>query len=222
VAIHSLFTVLVLYAGKTECIMAKVDIMGAFIQTPMTGTPVYVRLNRNTAKYVIELFPEWSRYLMKDGVLYTKMLKAMYGCVQASRLWFELLTGVLQDAGYKSAAKDKCIMCKTDNGGTHVNVIYVDDLLILASREEINVLWEILVNEFRWITMEVQDSVSYLGMQINRWDNQFKIEMHHYLEKILQPYAELPMRCTPGIRTVYQVDESAEKLKENPRSVTES
>ncbi len=105
---------------------------------------------------------------------------------------------MLQDAGYKSAAMDECIMCKTDNGGTHIIIIYVDDLLILASREEMNVLREILVNKFRWITMAVEDSVSYLGMQIIRWDNQFEVGMEFFVKRLLDPYSSIPVQSTPG------------------------
>jgi hypothetical protein len=81
VAIHSLFTVMALYAGQVEHQMAKVYIKGAFIQTPMTGAPVYMKISRNVVKYVVELFPDWGRYIMKDGIMYARMLKAMYGCV---------------------------------------------------------------------------------------------------------------------------------------------
>lgn len=155
--------------------MGKVDIKSAFIQTHMTGLPVYVKLIRNMAKYVVELFLEWKEYLTKEGVLYTKMLKVMYCCVQVSRLWFELLTRVLLEAGYKSAAMDECIKCKVDGEGIHIIIIYVDNLLILASGKEMDVLKQQLVQKFQWITMEVKDCISYLGMQISRWDNQFEV-----------------------------------------------
>lgn len=58
--------------------MGKVNIKGAFMQTPMTGPPVFMKLSWNVAKYVVELFPEYQKYLTKDGVLYTRMLKALY------------------------------------------------------------------------------------------------------------------------------------------------
>jgi hypothetical protein len=203
-AIHSLFTVMALFAGKGRE-MAKVDIKGAFIQTPMSGTPVYVRVSKNVSKYVVEMFPEWEKYLTKDGVLYTRMLKAMYGCVQASRLWFELLTGVLRDAGYVSAAMDECVMAKEGN----VITIYVDDLLIFAEKREIEALRALLMDKFQWITMVVENSVSYLGMQIDRWDNQFEVGMDVFVQKLLAPYESLPVRGTPGTRVAYQVDGSS-------------
>ncbi len=87
VAIHSLLTVLAMYAGKTGYKMGKVDVKGAFVQTPMVGEPVYMRINKKVAKYAIQLYPELVAFLQRDGSLITKLLKAMYGCVQASRLW---------------------------------------------------------------------------------------------------------------------------------------
>lgn len=120
--------------------MGKVDIKGAFVRTMMTGLPVYMKLNRNMVKYVVELFPEYKKYLMKDGDLYTKMLKAMYSCIQAHRLWFELLTKVLQEAGYKSAVMEECIMCKVDGDCPRVIKIYVDDVFILAMWKEMDAL----------------------------------------------------------------------------------
>jgi hypothetical protein len=45
----------------------------------------------------------------------------MHGCVQAN--WLELLTKVLQEAQYKHAAMDLCIICRIDGLMTHVIVI---------------------------------------------------------------------------------------------------
>jgi hypothetical protein len=60
----------------------------------------------------------------------------MYGCVQASRLWYEHLTKVLKEAGYQSVAMDECAWRRTDGNKTYVIVIYVDDLLILATKKK--------------------------------------------------------------------------------------
>jgi hypothetical protein len=212
-AIHSLFTVLALYAGKTKYQMGKVDIKGAFVQTPM------MKLSKNVVKYVMEVFPEYQKYVTAEGVLYTRMLKAMYGCVQASRLWFEYLTKVLRAVGYKSASMDECVMCKRDGAWIHVIIIYVDDLLIFATHKEMEILKRLLVQQFKWITMEVKEQVSYLGLQINRWDNQFELEMEFFVKKLLEPYQTLPIRSTPGTRTVYQVDAGSKQLNEAERKI---
>ena len=45
-AMHSLYTKLAMYAGLSGYLMAKVDIKGAFVQTPMEGLDVYMRIHR--------------------------------------------------------------------------------------------------------------------------------------------------------------------------------
>jgi hypothetical protein len=82
VAIHSVFTVLGMAGSKPWQIVVKIDIKGAFLQTPMSGEPVYMKLDPKITKYAIELRPDLKRYVEADGCLYTLMLKAMYGCVQ--------------------------------------------------------------------------------------------------------------------------------------------
>lgn len=44
--------------------------------------------------------------------------------------------------------------------------VYVDNILILASEEEIKGLHRLAVNEFQWVTLEEEKLQSYLGMQI--------------------------------------------------------
>jgi hypothetical protein len=43
---------------------------------------------------IIELFPKYRKCVDKDGCMYTMMNKAMYGCIQASLIWFDLLIEV--------------------------------------------------------------------------------------------------------------------------------
>ncbi len=145
------------------------------------------------------------------------MMKAMYGCVQASRLWYEHLTKVLKEAGYEAAGMDACVWRHVEGRTVHLIVVYVDDLLIFATKREMTNLKQMFIKKFQWITMEVTDKVSYLGMQINRWDNQVEVGMEFFLSKLLEPYETLPVQQTPGTRTVYQVTVQSEKLKEAER-----
>ncbi len=209
-AISSLYTMLALYVRKTEYQIGRVDIKGAIMQMPMNGPPVFMKLSKTVTKYAIDFFLEYKDCLLEDGIMYTRMLKAMYGCVQASWLWFELLTKILQKAGYKLMTMVECIMCHVD----------VNDLLILATQQKkMMALKSMLVQHFKWITMNMKDMVSYLEMQITQWDNQFEVEMAFLIAKLLQPDKALPVWSTPGTRTEYQVDENLEKLKEAEHKV---
>jgi hypothetical protein len=76
-AIHSLFTVVAFYAGLTGYLMSKVDIKGAFVQTPMTGPPIYMCMRRKLAQQVVDLYPNYLPFLQDDGSLLMQILKAM-------------------------------------------------------------------------------------------------------------------------------------------------
>jgi hypothetical protein len=67
--------------------MGKIDVKGAFIQTEMSGTPVYIKCGGNLKKQILGIYPAFSKYVGPDGLLYCKLKKALYGCVQASKLW---------------------------------------------------------------------------------------------------------------------------------------
>jgi hypothetical protein len=69
VAIHSVFTALGLMVSKEWLIVAKIDVKGAFVQTPMEGEPVYMKVDPKITRYVIKLFPDLAEFVEGDGCL---------------------------------------------------------------------------------------------------------------------------------------------------------
>jgi len=221
-AIHSLFTVFAFYAGLTGYLMSKVDIKGAFVQTPMTGPPIYMRMRSKLAKQVVDLYPHYVPFLQDDGSLLMQILKAMYGCVQASRLWFNLLTKLLLSKGYVASETDPCVMRRSSGGLIFCILIYVDDLLIFASQAETNAIRDFLTKAFKTITMSVSNSLSYLGMQIVWKDGCVTVDMDFYVTQLLTDWLHLPTKPTPGSRDTFQVDETSMPLSEQLRQVFHS
>jgi hypothetical protein len=93
-------------------VVAKIDIKGAFVQTPMSGPPIYMKIAPKIVKYAKELYPELDEFLWRDQCIYTVMLKAMYGCVQASALWYALIRSEIEKMGYMVSETDKCVFIK--------------------------------------------------------------------------------------------------------------
>jgi hypothetical protein len=113
VAMHSLYTILAFYAGMSMSagyLMGKVDVKGAFVQTPMVGTDVYMRIRKKIVAYLLIMYRHFAEYVQPDGLILTKLLKAIYGCVQAEKLWYDLLTKVLRSRGYVPSETDPCVM----------------------------------------------------------------------------------------------------------------
>jgi hypothetical protein len=68
-------------------------------------------------------------------------------------------------------------------------VIYVDDLLIIASKREIEHILKLCVKEFQWAMVEVGTILLYLGMQLEFLLGVACIDMQNYISKILQEFA---------------------------------
>ena len=116
VAIHSILSCLTVaaYTGVQEA--AKIDVKGAFIQTPMEGPPVYMRCDKNLTKLIVEVYPQFKKYVSKDGYLYNRLKKALCGCIQASNLWFKKLVKFLVTQGYEQSPTNPCVMRRVVNG----------------------------------------------------------------------------------------------------------
>jgi hypothetical protein len=85
---------------------------------------------------LISILPQLKHFITPEGTLYTKLLKALYRCIQSSRLWYNKLVPVLQCLHYETCLVDQCIMCCIINNKVHLIIIYVDDLLLLANKVE--------------------------------------------------------------------------------------
>ena len=166
VAIHSVFTVLSLACQKHWRVVAKIDIKGAFIQTPMTSPPIYMKLDPRITRMAKELYPEFNEFIWDDSCLYTILLKAMYGCVQESALWYALIRSVIEGMNYTVSETDKCVFMKQVGDRVYLLLLYVDDILAVVDAEEAARLKAKLEKLFRTIQFEEGDNLSYLGMDV--------------------------------------------------------
>jgi len=207
--IHSIMSCLTVVACNPEYKVAKLDVKGAFIQTEMSGTPVYVQFRGKLKEKILRVKPELTRYVGVDGILYCKLLQALYGCVQASRLWYEKLKRVLLGLDYTQSETDPCVSRRIVGKRVFLLVVYVNDILILASEDEIKRLGKAFTAEFRWITLETGNRHSYLGMQLEFLPDAVKIDMGFYVEKVLKEYEDVKNVILPARKDLFYVDEKS-------------
>ena len=95
-----------------------------------------------------------------------KLLKAIYGLVQASRQFWKKLVDKLKEGGFKQSEADPCLLYKADQRGMCIIIIYIDDMLIVGTRVTIDEAVAELQKHF-----QVKDPTGledYLGVQIVR------------------------------------------------------
>ncbi len=80
--------------------------------------------------------------------LYPLLLKAMYGCIQASTLWYALIRSFLEEMGYECSETDRCVFRLIVGDRIFILLLYVDDILALVDAEEAKRLREHLEKRF--------------------------------------------------------------------------
>jgi hypothetical protein len=78
---HAIMTCLTVAACNPQYKVAKLDVKGAFMQTEMSGTPVYVKCMGRLRDKILKIFPSMKQFVGNERVLYGVLRKALYGCV---------------------------------------------------------------------------------------------------------------------------------------------
>jgi hypothetical protein len=143
--IHSIFACLTVAAYIGNYKVAKIDVKGAYIQTEITGSPIYMKLDKKLTTMALEILPS-KNYVTSEGTLYTKLMKALYGCVQSGQLWYAKIKKVLRHEGYIATPTDQCIFRKVSGLVLYILILYVDDILLFADDEEVNKVEKFIVS----------------------------------------------------------------------------
>ncbi len=93
----------------------------------------------------------------------------------------------------------------------------MDDILILADEMEIKRIQEIFMREFTWITFDVNNQHSYLGMQISLEKGIATIDMMNFVDKLIGDCVNLREYTLPAAKNAFLVDPEAEILNEMDR-----
>jgi len=220
VAIHSVFTVLGLAATKTWQIVVKIDVKGAFLQTPMSGEPTFMKLDPKVLKYAVELFPNLKKMVEEDECLYTVLLKAMYGCVQASALWYAMIKAELEKLGYSVGPTDPCVFVKQVGNRIFILLLYVDFILAIVDKDEAEKIRAHLVAKFGSVQFETGGRLSYLGMEINVTDAGTSVDMSFYVKRLLEDAKDKMnpvVYASLGTKETFVANDEKKRLQESER-----
>jgi hypothetical protein len=141
--------------------------------------------------------------------------------VQASALWYALIKAVLIGMGYKAGPTDPCVFIKQVGNHIFILLLYVDDILAIMDKSEVERLRAMLVARFGTVQFEVSCMLSYLGMEIDIRDVGTVIDMLFYVKQVVADVETrfvMTVHESLGVRTSYAVADDAEKLLEDRRA----
>jgi len=125
---------------------------GAYLRAYMKKQ-VLVLINKEETDILIQLYPELARYRDENGRLTAQAMKALYGCIESGKLWYDTLSSKLLANGYVQNSYDKCIFNKWhDTEGVQSTIgIHMDDCFISC------VVPEIFESIEQWFAEEFED-----------------------------------------------------------------
>jgi hypothetical protein len=195
------------------------DIGTAFLNAKMTGEVVHMELEPLLANYLVEICPEYESYVSENGKIVVKLDRALYGCVQSAKLWYDTLKAALIEFGYCVNEMDPCVFNKTVDGVKSTLLVHVDDILCLCKLEkEHDDLAAMLKAKFGESKCHKGEVLSFLGMTIDlSVRGKVTIKTEGYVKDILAEYGVEGVAESPATNKLFKVLEGDKLLPEDKR-----
>lgn len=190
-----------------------------------------MRLDRRLSAIMVSLFPEvYLPFLDENGELHLLLLKALYGCIESARLFFNHVSGTLKAFGFEENPYDPCVFNKMMYGQQCTVCIHVDDLLITCEDQR---GVEDVIRELRRVYTNVNacagPKISYLGMDFEFIPEQGRVvvSMVRTVNEIVECWQgsseESPRICkTPAAQQLFEMSPDSEPLGREKKEIFHS
>ena len=89
-------------------------------------------MDNYSARINCEIVPEERKFLLSNGSNIVELDKALYGCLQSGKLWYENLKDLLYSIGFRCNHYSKCVFIKQNGSAISAwLLVYVDDLMLI-------------------------------------------------------------------------------------------
>ena len=195
---------------------ATIDIGGAYLNADMapTGVDVDMVIDAQLSAVIIALDPRFAGYVKPNGSLVVRLLKALYGTVEAARLWYDLITSILVNAGFVPNPIERCVLNRREHGRTLTVVLYVDDILVLGDIQDILWFKAYLESRFPEVTFHGGKVLDYVGMTLDFAANpgRLAVTIKQSIHDIISTSAVTKVHPTPATESLFDVDPTSIKL----------
>ena len=147
---------------------------------------VFLRIDPFITPLLLKVNPSLQPYVTPGGTIIVELNRALYGCIESAKLWFEELTNTLKNMGFSPNDCDPCLLTRYQNGVRTTVIIYVDDLMITSKKfryiQEVITSLEKKYDKLKISTGKIH---SYIGMVFNFTTNVLIIDQIGMIEDIL-------------------------------------
>jgi hypothetical protein len=211
-ALASVYMIASIGAAEGRTFMSM-DVGAAYLNAAMVRD-VYMRVEPKLAEMLAAIDPSYKKYRNPDGSVVVQLKKALYGCVESAKLWYDNLSATLVRLGFKKNRKDQCVFNKVVNGKQLSVVVYVDDLLCSCEDESaLEVFAQQLIDAYKEVKVHRGALHSYLGQTFDfSVKGKAKITMDGYVYDLLELYDVHHYAASPALSTLFDIDPESERL----------
>ena len=210
VSTTNLFAIASIAAAESRKVIT-IDIVGAYLNAEMNRKDIVMELKPEVSSFLIDLKPEWKKYLKKDKSMSVIIKKAIYGCIESARLFNEHSTIVLEKMGFIKNPYDHCVLNKANSNGVQTTIaMHVDDWkLTSTSEDDIEELLVSIEREFKEIKINRGNVHTYLGINFDYTNSgEVYISMKDYTYETIKWWGTIGTAKTPAADDLFDTGES--------------
>jgi histone deacetylase 1/2 len=198
------------------------DIGGAYLNASLKKK-VFMILDPFLSSVVVTLEPSYESFL--DPVTKTmkvQLLKALYGCIESGKEWYEEAAKFLTLLGFVRNPLDDCVFNKGEGGEQLTVLLHVDDFLATCIDEmKLDQLEAQLLERFVEVKTQKGDSLSYVGLNISIKRTPTAVSVVVTMEKtvgdILTKSEVQGVANSPAAASLFDINEATPLLSETAR-----
>lgn len=209
VAKIAIVRLLLAIANKFKLKVHQFDVKTAFLNGELGEEEIYMEIPRG--------FTEEEKYRGKKVI---RLKRALYGLKISPKKWNERFDKAMKEMGYQRDPAEPCAYYWKENEDFVLLVVYVDDILIISTKNKFFLkLKEGLEKNFTMTYMG--EPKKYLGIQIERSNEQLFMHQHEYTVDLVKKYQfgkekvkETPMLTRDGLRKINEEKKENEENEE--------
>jgi len=206
-------------AAKRGWSRATIDIGTAYLNAKLSDKhQIYMRIAPKLSDMLCKIDPMYRDFRCEDGSIVVQLLRALYGLVESSVLWYDELACTLTENGYAVNSFERCIFTKEERGKIiSVIGVFVDDLMVLAENDSyIDDLYGKLLAKYKEVTINREEQLKYVGMLFDySVPGAVSITMPKFMDDLLMDAVPGEAR-TPASHDLFDIGES-DRLSDEKR-----
>lgn len=184
------------------------DIGGAFLNADLdpTGVTVHMSLDKLMTELLVKIDPSYAEFVLPDGTSVVKLTKALYGTVEAAKLWYDSLSAQLIADGFVKNPYDSCVYNKIGKSGKQTTIVlHVDDLLVTSESDSDLGDFELFLRAvYKEVTIKRGTVLGYLGMLFDfTTPGEVRVTMDNLMNDILSTCGVDTARATPASSVLF-------------------